>query len=176
MLKTDTHLFFWKEKFSNWFFSPIVFTDPFSGASINFTCTEQAFMYFKAITFDDYETANKIIAAQTPKEQKELGRQVKNFNQGVWDDEKFACMYWANAMKYTQHENLKAELIATTPLKLVEASPVDKIWGIGLAEDNPLALDEATWQGQNLLGECLTQLRNDIIAGNVVDIKTGLLF
>jgi ribA/ribD-fused uncharacterized protein len=72
-------------------------------------------------------------------------------------------MYDAQYAKFTQNEDLLNELLSTYPKTLVEASPYDKIWGVGLEQDDPLILDEVNWKGQNLLGKVITQLRNDLI-------------
>jgi hypothetical protein len=77
-----------------------------------------------------------------------------------WREE---IVYWGNYVKFTQHADL-TEKIKSVPLtkEFVEASPLDKIWGIGLADTNPLAWDKATWKGLNLLGKALTRLRRDL--------------
>jgi len=99
-----------------------------------------------------------------PKEQKRLGRQVKNFEPIIWDRCKYSIVYLGNMAKFTQNEELKRILLATGEKTLVEASPLDQIWGIGLAEDSPLAQDRKTWRGENLLGKALTAVKDHIRA------------
>lgn len=154
--------FFWSNKspFSNWYRAE------FEVENIRFNCSEQYMMYQKAILFDDQETAQKVLSTTNPGKQKAFGRQVKNFNQETWDNNCKQIVYDANYAKFTQNENLLKALLKTKHTTLVEASPVDFIWGIGLAEDDPRALDKNQWRGKNWLGEILTQLREDLIKKN----------
>lgn len=154
--------FFWSNKspFSNWYRAE------FEVENIRFNCSEQYMMYQKAILFDDQETAKKVLSTTNPGKQKALGRQVKNFNQETWDNNCKQIVYDANYAKFTQNENLLKALLKTKGTTLVEASPVDAIWGIGLAEDDPRALDKNLWKGKNWLGEILTQLRENLIKKN----------
>jgi len=119
---------------------------------LEFNCTEQAFMYAKAITFNDIEIANKILAESDPKKIKALGRQVKNFNDDIWNDLRFMYMRLVNYSKFSQNIELLNKLVSTGSAYLFEASPYDSIWGIGKFGD-----------GQNLLGQVLMQIREDFI-------------
>lgn len=127
-----------------------------------FTCTEQYYMAAKAACFGDMDTLAKIMATDKPFEQKKLGRQVKGFDPAIWDRLSRDVMFRANFAKYTQHENLCKELFATGDTTLVEASPWDKLWGIGLEASDPRAQKRETWLGKNWLGETLTELRNGL--------------
>jgi ribA/ribD-fused uncharacterized protein len=151
--------FFWSNKspFSNWY------RIDFEIENIRFNCSEQYMMYKKAMLFNDDEVAKKITAATNPGKQKALGRQVKNFNQELWEKNCKQIVYEANYAKFTQNEHLLKALLKTKGTTLVEASPVDFIWGIGLAEDDPRALDRKQWRGTNWLGEILTELRENLI-------------
>lgn len=149
--------FFWSGPFSNWY--PCSFTID----KIKFNCTEQHMMWCKAQLFNDPETAAKILASNNPKEQKGFGRQVKNFNVGKWAEICKKVVFVGNVAKYQQNDNLCKLLLATVGTTLVEASPYDKIWGIGLAANDKRAQDRSTWQGKNLLGEVLTNVRDHII-------------
>ncbi len=123
-------------------------------------------MHQKAIVFGDTEIAEKILKARTPREQKALGRKVRNFDTQVWNDVAKKVVYTANYAKFTQNKKLLDELTATDGTTLVEASPTDTIWGIGLDAQDALAYSRETWRGTNWLGEVLTQLREDLKAKN----------
>lgn len=151
--------FFWNGPFSQWY--PSTFT---MGAN-TFTRAEQAMMYGKAVLFRDIPVAIEIMNTDDPKVQKALGRKVKNFDPQIWDRYKRTIVYQANHAKFTQNPTLLKALLDTRGTTLVEASPYDRVWGIGLAEHDPLALNRETWKGQNLLGEILTELREDLIKG-----------
>ena len=114
------------------------------------------------VLFKDQETAAKIVATQEPREQKALGREVSNFNDQVWKDNCKDIVRTANRAKFDQNPALMEALLATAGTTLVEASPHDRIWGIGLSANNKKALDRATWRGTNWLGEILTQIRDEL--------------
>jgi ribA/ribD-fused uncharacterized protein len=129
-----------------------------------FNCAEQFMMHGKAVLFGDAETAAEILAADHPRTHKALGRKVKNFDVGVWERERMRIVKDGNRAKFTQNPELIAALLATQGTTLVEASPFDKIWGIGLGEDDPRAQDPKQWKGKNLLGYVLTELRDELLA------------
>jgi hypothetical protein len=87
---------------------------------------------------------------------------VKNFDDAIWKAQRLAIVKAGSTAKFTQNADLRALLLATAGTTLVEASPYDRIWGIGLAASNPLAQDPKTWRGQNLLGKILTELRDEL--------------
>lgn len=148
--------FFWDGSFSQWAASP------FRVGTLSFTHAEQFMMHGKAVLFGDYETAAAILAATTPREQKHLGREVKNFIPEAWELFREGVVYTGSYAKFTQNPDLCAALLATRGTTLVEASPYDRIWGIGLKEDDPRARDRSQWQGLNLLGKILTGVREQI--------------
>jgi ribA/ribD-fused uncharacterized protein len=116
-------------------------------------------MYDKAMTFKDKEVASKILEiTDDPSECKKYGRQVRNFDQKIWDEVKYNIMYRANYLKYSQSENLLEYLASLHEYKLVEASPYDRIWGIGYNSYD--AMNNIPNWGQNLLGKILTDLSN----------------
>jgi len=129
-----------------------------------FNCAEQYMMHGKALLFADRETAAKILAADHPRQHKALGRKVKPFDDATWKRERAAIVRAGNHAKFTQNAELLDQLLATKGTTLVEASPYDKIWGIGLAATDPRAKDPALWRGQNLLGKILTELRDQLLA------------
>lgn len=149
-------IFFWNGIFSNWY--PCKFTYN----NVEFNCSEQALMYEKAILFKDQKTAQRILEAKTPKEQKALGRLVKNYNENIWSKNREKIMTDILLAKFTSKNNFKNEMMKYKNYQFVEASPVDRIWGIGLHEDNELIKDETNWRGQNLLGKALTKVCNQI--------------
>ena len=149
--QTNTHLYFWGSVFSN--FYPIKFIHQ----NNVFYNSEQAFMWRKALYFNDLETASKILKDSNPQSAKSLGRKIKNYND-TWDNVREQIMTEVNIDKY-QDNNLQKILLSTYPLIIVEASPVDKIWGVGLSKEDPLILNENNWQGQNLLGKVLMYVR-----------------
>jgi ribA/ribD-fused uncharacterized protein len=129
-----------------------------------FGCAEQYMMYGKAQLFGDAEIAAEILAADHPRQHKALGRKVKRFDDAVWRRQREAIVRTGNHAKFTQNPELHALLVATRGTTLVEASPYDKIWGIGLAASDPRATDATRWKGQNLLGKILTALRDELLA------------
>lgn len=151
-------VFFWGGIYSNWYPSN------FTLDGVKYNCAEQAMMAKKALLFGDQEAHNKIMAAKDPRDQKALGRTVKGFTVETWDKVAKDIVYEIVKAKFTQNKGLLTQLLSTGNKELVEASPQDKIWGIGLAESDPRAWDKSTWLGTNWLGETLTKLKNDVFA------------
>lgn len=158
MKETDTHIYFWNGPFSNW--HPAVITDLDNGKK--YLNSQQAFMWYKAITFGDLDTAKKIEETPDPRTVKNLGREVKDYNDIQWARIRYDVMRKVNWWKFTQIQAYQEELMSTGEKILVEASPYDLIWGVGLSEDDPLILDEKNWKGQNLLGRVLMEIREMI--------------
>jgi ribA/ribD-fused uncharacterized protein len=127
-----------------------------------FNCAEQFMMFGKATLFADPEIAAKILAAGRPREHKALGRKVRGFDDATWKRERVAIVREGNRPKFTQNPKLLELLHATRGTMLVEASPYDRIWGIGLSERDPRARDPSQWRGKNLLGKILTELRDEL--------------
>lgn len=117
-------------------------------------------MYHKAILFNDEAIAAQILEATDPKLVRELGRKVSNFNQKAWEDARFGIVVKGNLAKFTASPTLKAKLLATGDKRLVEASPRDKIWGIGYGAENALK-NHRSW-GTNLLGKALEKVREQL--------------
>jgi ribA/ribD-fused uncharacterized protein len=152
--------FFYKNRspFSQWYQGA-----PFTLHGIKFRDAETYMMWYKDQLFGGTMEA-KILANGHPSEVKILGRQIPNFNQTLWDAAAKHGVYRGNMAKFTQNHDILATMLETHGTTLVEASPVDEIWGIGLSEDDPLAHNRSTWKGTNWLGEVLTDVRNDIVA------------
>lgn len=128
-----------------------------------YSSAEQFMMYHKAMIFLDREIAQQIMQTDDVRQIKDLGRQVKNYDEYVWKYFRSKVVYEGNKAKFTQNEELKKALFATKGTTLVEAAPNDTVWGIGLAEDDPRASKRETWLGKNLLGEILTQIRIELM-------------
>lgn len=157
-LSRDQIVTFWGGIFSNWYLRDMVV----DGQVYN--CSEQWMMVAKARLFGDEATAQRILAERNPREQKALGREVKGFIEPVWAAARKPLVYRGLMPKFTQHRDLYDGLLATDNKLIIEASPVDRIWGVGLAADNPKILDTDTWQGLNELGTTLMWVRSDLLA------------
>jgi ribA/ribD-fused uncharacterized protein len=164
---TDKYTFFYgHHPFMNpaWVFSNWAET-PFIDREGNlFRTNEHFMMYRKALLFGDLETAEKILTAETPREAKLLGRKVTPFDKNVWNSEAKSVVYEGAKLKFLAHPEACKELLATKGTLLVEASPYDVVWGVGLAEYNTAINDPANWRGSNWLGEVLTELRDHFLA------------
>lgn len=114
-------------------------------------------------------------ASDSPKEMKALGRKVRNFDAAKWDEYKYQVVIKGNLHKFTQNENFRDFLLTTGNKVIVEASPRNCIWGIGLGKDNPAVVAPTLWRGQNLLGfalmEVRTQLLNNITLTKQIDAR-----
>ena len=143
--------------FSNWYLSD------FEYEGIKFSSLEQYMMYKKAEVFGDEKTAKKILNTDDPGKIKSLGREVENYNNTVWNGLRQIIVYEGLYAKFSQNEELKEKLLATGEDILAEASGTDTIWGIGLSmtDENRFHMDK--WEGQNLLGFALMEVRNRIV-------------
>ncbi|MFH0333937.1 NADAR family protein [Clostridium perfringens] len=158
-------LFFWghtknkngkitKACFSQWYLSD------FTVNGVLYNCAEKYMMAEKARLFKDYETLEEILSAENQKEIKDLGRKIKNFNEELWNREKYEIVKRGNLAKFSQNENLKEFLLNTGDKIIVEASPYDSIWGIGMgAKDENIEYPTA-WKGENLLGFAIMEVRD----------------
>ncbi|MER7205734.1 NADAR family protein [Streptosporangium sp. NPDC000239] len=169
------YLFFWGHRpprgggagagcLSQWWRAPFPAENAFGGGEHLFPSAEHHMMAHKAWLFGDDETAAAILTATHPGEAKRLGREVRGFDEAVWAEHRYATVVRGNAAKFGAHPELGDFLLGTRDRVLVEASPVDPIWGIGLTADDERAASPATWRGLNLLGFALMDAR-DILAG-----------
>ena len=156
---TDDYVFFWKGFMSQWAKSDFV------EGTVKFNCAEQYMMYKKAMLFEDTDIAQQILNVSHPAEQKALGRKVKNYDNDVWEDNRYNIVFTGNILKFTQNPDLERQLLDTKydNKELVEASPYDKIWGIAMFEDDDGVEDKRNWKGLNLLGEVITHVRKVLI-------------
>lgn len=163
---TDKYVLFWKEHpMCNFTKCHIKFADPhyvpLEDDPIEFTSSEQMFMWFKAIYFGDQETAGQILQSQTPQEARNLGQKVRNYVDEEWDKVRVDRMRTAVRYKFYQNEDLRKRLMDTKyeGKTFVEASYYDRIWGVGYNEND--APDHVDNWGRNELGKILTDLRNE---------------
>jgi ribA/ribD-fused uncharacterized protein len=119
-------------------------------------------MAAKTLLFGDAETAARIQAAPHPGAAKKLGRQVRGFDERSWVQRRFDLVITGNLAKFGQHPQLRDFLLGTGNRILVEASPLDRIWGIGLAVDDERATSPQQWPGLNLLGFALMEVRHQL--------------
>ena len=126
-----------------------------------YNCMEQCMMAGKAMTFKDFPTLIDILAEKDPKKIKALGRKVKHFDPVKWDEVKRDIVYKGNLAKFSQNPKLKEFLLSCGDVIFGEASPFDKIWGIGMRASEK-AQDPANWKGQNLLGYALTKVKEEL--------------
>lgn len=164
---TLKYLYFWghtgrkgappgKEVFSQWY------PAPFTLEGTTYATAEHYMMAEKARLFGDEATRAAIIRAAHPDQAKKLGRLVHGFEEALWNAARFTIVVRGNEAKFSQHPALREFLLGTGSRVLVEASPVDAIWGIGLAQDHPKAAYPAEWRGLNLLGFALMDVREQL--------------
>ncbi len=127
---------------------------------ITYHSAEHWMMAGKARLFKDEEMLQAILAADNPGKAKKLGRKVRNFNDKVWKANCFELVTQGNVHKFSQNEEMKTYLLNTQKRILVEASPYDRIWGIGLAANTPNINNPYNWKGSNLLGFALMEARD----------------
>lgn len=147
--------FFGKQSYLSQFY-PCSFLED----EIKFNCAEQYMMYRKALLFKDQTIANQILKTNNPVQLKKLGRMVQGFEETTWTKNREEIVYQGNWLKFSQNPKLKEHLLSTNHKILVEASPYDKIWGIGFDCDKALA-NQHRW-GLNLLGKILMQVRDKL--------------
>lgn len=160
------YVFFWGHQrtksgitascFSQWYSAPFVVDNQ------RYPTAEHFMMAEKAALFGDHETRMQVLQAASPGAAKALGRQVRGFDEAIWVENRFSIVVRANVAKFAQNLELSQYLQQTGSRVLVEASPVDRIWGIGLAQDNEKVNNPNRWRGLNLLGFALMQARDAI--------------
>lgn len=141
---------------SNWYPSRF-FLD-----GITFSSMEQYMMYQKAVCFHDVNVAAQILGTDDVAQIKALGRLVKDYNDNHWNGVRQIIVYNGLYAKFSQNQDLKAQLLATGDSLLAECAVRDRIWGIGLSMHDPNRLDRTKWNGQNLLGYALMMVRNKL--------------
>jgi len=163
--ETVHYIFFWghanktrerigKFIFSQWYPAAFIVDD------IEYKTAEHWMMARKAQLFSDDEIFQRIIKADKPGEVKELGRKIKGFDELMWNAFKFEIVIAGNIHKFNQNKPLLDFLLGTGSHVIVEASPTDRVWGIGLSQDAAAVDDPYSWNGENLLGFALMEARN----------------
>ncbi|MEV5155089.1 NADAR family protein [Streptomyces werraensis] len=132
---------------------------PFTVDGVEYATAEHWMMAAKARLFDDTEGERRVLAAGHPSEAKKAGRLVRGFDEEIWRRERFGIVVEGSVHKFAAHGELRSFLLNTGDRVLVEASPVDRVWGIGLAADGEAANDPNRWRGPNLLGFALMEAR-----------------
>ena len=137
--------------------------------TFSFYNCEQYMMFQKASLFKDVKIKQKIIQEHNPKNIKKLGREVKNFNNATWNKYKEFIVYQGNLLKFSSNEELKTRLLNTGNKVLIETSPFDSVYGIGLDyygcslnKQQFDLLNVNNWKGSNLLGFALMQVRDEL--------------
>ncbi|WP_051852949.1 NADAR family protein [Streptomyces aureocirculatus] len=139
--------------FSQWWPSP------FTSDGVTYATAEHWMMAAKARLFGDTDAERAVLAARTPAEAKRAGRLVRDFDETVWAQERFEVVVEGSLLKFASDDALRTCLAATGDRLLVEASPLDPVWGVGLAADDPAIENPETWRGSNLLGFALMEAR-----------------
>lgn len=185
MKKTERYVIFWGGIFSNWamtpfegrvaykelmkLFGPKNLSLPAENIEITsrlrgkrYENNEQWMMACKTWLMNDLDTLKEIHKIKDPKQIKALGRSVKPFNEKLWDDNCEDVVTAGIVAKFTATDRMRSEILDTGEREMVEGSPFDRIWGIGIRWDNPDALNPAKWRGKNLLGKSLVRGRTII--------------
>lgn len=145
--------------FSQWYEAPFVVDGE------RFATAEHFMMAAKARLFGSEDLRAQILRNDKPGAAKALGRCIEGFDDALWRTHRFDIVVRANQAKFGQHPDLREFLVGTGTQTLVEASPVDPVWGIGLAKDHPDACNPTAWQGSNLLGFALMEVRATLVTG-----------
>lgn len=170
MSNAEAYVFFYSTKpklypegckhyvFSQWYKSDFTTSD-----GTLYKNMEQYMMAQKALLFEDYDVLSMIMSTTNPYDIKRFGRQVKGFNDDVWKSHRTRIVYEGNLLKFSQNEQLKQILLETGTKTIVEASPSDRIWGIGLSVEKARVTPESKWKGLNLLGKALMEVRTTLL-------------
>jgi len=143
-----------KSCFSQWY------EQSFEQEGIVYPTAEHWMMAEKARLFNDNEVLTKIIESPSAPEVKKFGRQIKSFEKSTWDEHKFEIVKKGNLLKFEQNKDLKTFLLNTNDRIIVEASPYDNIWGIGMSVNDENVNNPSNWKGENLLGYALMEVRD----------------
>ncbi len=166
--KKQKYLYFWGHtpnkdgSMSSACFSQWWENSPFEVDGIRYATAEHFMMAQKAKLFNDEDIFQQIVNSTHPNKAKQLGRKVANFDDNVWKKHRFDIVVAGNMAKFEQDKRLKQYLLNTGKRVLVEASPYDKIWGVGLARDNEMIANPLRWKGLNLLGFALMVVRDEL--------------
>ena len=170
-MQQDVFVFFWghtekgdkitKACLSQWYIAP------FEIEGKKYVCAEQYMMEQKALLFENFDIAQRIMQTTIPSEHKALGREIVGFTDEKWDMHKSEFVFNANLAKFSQNQPLKEFLLSTGCKILVEASPYDCVWGVGLSANDKNVTNPSLWRGRNLLGVALMQVREVLRCQNI---------
>lgn len=166
-METNNYVFFYGHTpnksglhvFSQWY--PVTFVEKMGGLDIVYENAEQYMMAHKAMLFGDNYYLEKIMETGDPARIKKIGRKISNFDSAVWDEHKFNIVVQGSRLKFGQNPQLMKRLLETGNKVIAEASPYDKIWGIGLRPEHAAKVPEDKWPGINLLGKALMVVRDE---------------
>jgi len=150
---------------------------PFKFATISFNCAEQFMMFAKALLMNDHQSARQILMTDDPREQKKLGRMVNGYSQRMWDTHRYRVVLLATFLKATQNPQVMADYVTQADLGTtlyVEASPHDRIWGIGVDVLTARQIPVSEWRGMNLLGLAITEISRALVTGSDLDMLHDL--
>jgi len=146
-------IFFWDGFMSQWHLSPSIINN------VTYRTAEHYMMAKKAECFNDEKSLKSILLIESPRAAKQIGREVLNYDDKIWCEQRYQIVVEGNIQKFTQNPILQNKLIKTGNKVIVEASPYDCIWGVGLEENDPLIHNPLNWRGQNFLGFALMEVR-----------------
>lgn len=135
---------------------------PFDTEGERFSTVEHYLAWRKAVLFGDAHAAERILRAESPTKAKAIGRSVTPFNDEVWKAHRLEVAVAGNIAKFSAHPELADYLAQTGHKVLADASPIDRVWGIGLAADDPSAKDPQLWPGLNIMGFSLMEARSQL--------------
>jgi ribA/ribD-fused uncharacterized protein len=153
----ENYALFWGGVFSNWYKSK------FEVKGVYFNCVEQFMMACKALQFNDHETLELIMKSNDPSAQKAYGRKIRNYDDTIWKQIRYPVVREGVFAKFDQNPHLQTVLLNTDPFIIVESSPKDIIWGVGLAADHKDVTNPGMWKGTNLLGMALMDVRATLL-------------
>ena len=154
-------IYFWKPEQPDGYLSQW-YPSKFIEDGVVYSNCEQYMMAKKAELFGDEQTMKKIMSTSNPRTIKALGREVKGYTDVKWNKHKAKIVYRGNLLKFSQNKELKERLLKTSGKLLAEASPYDKIWGIGLNPEQAKKVGVDGWKGQNILGKALMYVRGKL--------------
>ena len=156
-------IYFFREHGANGYLSNF-FATTFEMDGHPFVSSEQAFMFAKCRQFDSHnaDMLQAILNECDPKKVKKLGRRVRNYDDQVWNDVRYETMVGVLRSKFSYNAKIRNALLETGTKHLYEASPYDRIWGIGYGKDDALKIDPRKY-GDNLLGKALMQVRGEML-------------
>ncbi len=160
--RTDTHVYFVGGPFSQWWMSDFEAAAWPSMVECKWTSCEQYMMAAKALLFHDVEVYEQITTVDDPKIIKGLGRDVRNFDQTIWELNAREIVYRGNMAKFSQNQDLKRYILDTNDRSFVEGAIYDDVWGVKLSWADPAIEDCRNWKGTNWLGQVLDRVYRDL--------------